>query len=356
MKKKISFLLLIVLVCSVFIIVSTGCNSSNWKDKFDTSLPDLTDSKWQNTMDVDFAKIKDMQELYQAGWAPSTHSKRKYEYWCDQMVNFSDKGVVIKSERKSNHICDICDKSEGVFTSGIETRPVVREDKVGNDKNVGFTQAFGYFEATVIVPRGSGMWSAFWLQSDATPQVGNGGKDGCEVDVYESSFCHTNPTYTGQAIHYDAYDAPWYKMTDNVTKMPYNLYDGKAHKYALLWTPDRYVVYVDDTPVWATNFGGVSQTAEFLRLTVEIRDAVYGPYGQKIGIFENHLDDTNDFIIQSVRVYQNSDYVDSIKSISDFKDMKGLFTALTIVGCIIGAIVIGISILLIIKFKKNKKV
>lgn len=50
------------------------------------------------------------------------------------------------------------------------------------------------------------MWSAFWLQSSNTGMIGNAGKDGSEIDIYESSFVSKNPTKTGSCIHYDGYD------------------------------------------------------------------------------------------------------------------------------------------------------
>ena len=42
------------------------------------------------------------------------------------------------------------------------------------------------------------------------------------------------------------------------------------HDYALLWTPEEYVFYVDGKEVWLTKAGGVSQVPEYLKLTKEI--------------------------------------------------------------------------------------
>lgn len=65
--------------------------------------------------------------------------------------------------------------------------------------------------------------------------------------------------------------------------------------------------------------GDVSRVKEFLRLTVEI-DAGdgYGPHGQKIGQF----DDTkaaDDFEVEYIKVYQNSNYEQYIQDDSEFK-------------------------------------
>lgn len=65
--------------------------------------------------------------------------------------------------------------------------------------------------------------------------------------------------------------------------------------------------------------GDVSRVKEFLRLTVEI-DAGdgYGPHGQKIGQF----DDTkaaDDFEVEYIKVYQNSNYEQYIQDDYEFK-------------------------------------
>lgn len=335
-------------------VLSCSAASASQEEADSIALPDLNDGNWYETMHTDFTRIKNMAQLHEAGWAPSPHGLRNYEYWCDQMISFTNEGLVIRSERQSDHQCEICGVSEGVFTGGIETR----ETNQGKSSML-FAQAFGYFEATVIVPRGSGMWSAFWLQSDACGQIGNRGEDGSEIDVYESSFMRQNPTKTGQAIHYDAYDAPFYRSKGNVTDVGKNLYDGEAHTYALKWTPNRYIMYVDGEVVWSTNYGGVSKTPEYLRLTTEIRNNGWGPYGQKIGQFKNHADGTNDFVIKEVRVYQNREYEPYIKSPADYQDMKkrylGAIIGSSVAGGLVVASALGLAVRAAVKKGKVKK-
>lgn len=333
------------------LIVIFVCFTGFKTDKeFDTSLPDLDDGSWTETFHTDFTEIENMEQLYEAKWAPAQHGLRNVEYWCEQMIDFSDEGLIIHSERQTDHECDVCGASEGIFTSGIDTRI-----KTDDSSEILFSQAYGYFEATVIVPRGTGMWSAFWLQSDYVGKVGHKGKDGSEIDIYESSFMRENPTKTGQAIHYDAYNAPWYRSNGNVADMKYDLYDGQPHKYALKWAPDEYVIYVDDTPVWASNYGGVSQVPEFLRLTVEIRPEQWGPYSQQIGDFVNHSDGTNDFIIKEVKVYQNKNYTDFIKSDDDFKDMEIFYICCIIISSLAAAALLICVIVLAVKKIKSEK-
>lgn len=350
MIKKIiknSIVLMLLIITLVLMTTFAGCSDK----RFDKTLPSLDPQDgWELTLDTDFSQYSDIDEVYEkTPWSPSPHGLRNTEYWCDQMVSLdtNDGVLVISSSIESDHDCDVCGVSSGVFTGGIETRTT--------DNNDGFLQAYGYFEAVVKVPDAPGMWSAFWLQGNDVGKIGNGGKDCTEIDIYESSFHQKNRTKTGNALHYDAYDAPWYRSVDHVTDVGYDLYDGQYHKYALHWTPEYYVFYVDDKPVWATNAGGVSRVEEFLRLTVEIRDTTYGPYAQKIGTFENRDDGSTDFCVKSVQVWQKDDYKPYIQSSSDFKDLETVYSVATAIGVIVGAAVIGSVVAIIVIKRRNKK-
>ena len=330
-----------------------ACSEKSWQKKFDTTLPSLkSEDGWSQTMNDDFSKFSNIEDVYaNTSWKPSPHGLRNMEYWCDQMITYdsAEGAVVIKSLRTDSHSCEVCKKSEGIFTGGIETA-----DYDGDTRKPTFAQAYGYFEAEVKVPTAQGMWSAFWLQSYSVGKIGNSGKDGTEIDVYESSF-HKNPTKTGNALHWDAYNAPYYKMADHVTDTGKNLYDGQYHKYSVLWTPDRYVFYVDGQAVWATDKGGVSTVGEYLRLTVEIRDGKIGPYGQSLGKFENADDGSTDFCIKKVGVWQNDEFKEHIQNDENFSDMKNTFDRAIGATIAIGVIAVVAVILLIVLVCKRVK-
>lgn len=356
--NRVLRVLIIVILTLGALTALVSCNGRSWQEKFDTSLPTLDEKDgWVQTMNDDFSKFSSIEEVYEkTNWGPVVHKKRKTEYWCEEMVTFDKEegAVVIKSIKTDDHICDICETKSGIFTSGIETVKVN-----GDKREESFAQAFGYFEAEVKVPTAEGMWSAFWLQSSAVGKIGSDGKDGTEIDVYESSFVKNNPTKTGNALHWDAYDPPYYKCVDHVTDVKKNLYDGEYHKYSLLWTPEYYVFYVDGEAVWATDAGGVSKVPEYLRLTVEIRDGKIGPYGQTLGRFENHDDGSTDFAIKNVSVWQNDSYKESIRANSDYKDMKGTYQTLITVAVVLGVaiviVVIGIVCAAVVAKKRKKQ-
>lgn len=342
MKKTFFIITAVALIATVALGL---CACSDLSDVYDGT-PYTDPDSWRLTLHTDFTALDSLDGTV---WAPSPHGLRKYEYWCADMIEFGDEGLIVKSVREDDHKCSagICPQS-GVFTSGIETR---------DGDEILFEQAYGYFEATVKVPLGTGMWSAFWLQSNNVGNIGNGGKDGAEIDVYESSFL-SDPTKTGSAIHVDAYSAPWYSYGDHVADTGKDLYDGRFHTYAVLWTPDAYIFYVDGEETWRTDYRGVSTVPEFLRLTVEIRDpeyAVYGPYGQKIGAFENADDGANDFVIKDVKVFACDDFAPYVNSVQDFDDKKGAYTAAAVCGAIaVAAVICAIATLIVVLRRKKR--
>lgn len=326
-KRKRIFIIAVVAVIAVtiagIVIAITASNQLGFSegpnnlDKFNVDLPDFQNvyaSKeeatkngdgWYQTMDTNFEDGK-MPE----NWHASPHGKRNYEFWCENMVHFEEKQCVIYAAKLEDNACSIC-PPKGYFTSGIETRKMVDGKSVPT-----WQQAFGYFEARVKVPHAEGMWTAFWLQSDFQRKIGNDGRDGTEMDVYESVFTKY-PSMAGQALLYDGYGEHG-QVEDFRADVGYNLYEG-YHTYGLKWSPEGYVWYVDRKPVYASDFGGVSRVPEFLRLTAEIREGgKWGPHGYKLKALKNTKEDPAKFYIDYVKVYQNTTYEPFIQSDSDF--------------------------------------
>ena len=154
-----------------------------------------------------------------------------------------------------------------------------------------FERAFGYFVARCKMPKEPGHWPAFWMMSPGVNKVGNGGRDGTEIDIVEI------PWRTGKItmnLHWDGYREAHRTAGTNMTLTA--LTEG-FHDYGLLWTPEEYVFYVDGREVWRTSAGGVSQVPEYLKLTEEI-----GTWGGDIR--KARLPDY--FEVDYVRVYEAS--------------------------------------------------
>lgn len=246
-------------------------------------------------------------------WASQKKNHPEYSnYWCDSMVSVEDGSAVIKAQYDSDHQCEVCRSyghTDGRFTGGFETRAEVVKTQSGDartyDSNIIWAQAFGYFETRIKVPDADGMWSAFWLQGNEMREIGFDGVDGTEIDVYESAFRKFNDKVSrmGHAVLWNGYGKSG-KVDGNIRKLDQNLYDGEYHTFALLWTPDCYIFFIDGYATWATNAGGVCRVPEFLRFTNEI-DAGdgYGPHGQIIGQFSHSVSAAT--YVDYIRVYQN---------------------------------------------------
>ncbi len=341
MKKTLSILLSFILVAGICVMTSSCSKNKqdeSWKEdkNYDLSLPTLNKDGWYLVFEDNFdgdklnenikfgEKYKGNKEI----WTTSPHAIRWQSndekkpqqacYWCPTMVEVKNSNLIVHSRYEDNHTCAGDCPKQGRFTSGIETRKIVGDNNSnkGTNDEMLFSQAFGYFECRVKFPNSKGLWSAFWLHSSNMRKVGNEGKDGTEIDVFESAFINSKTSKMGHALLWDGYgkDA---KSSPYITDLSQNLYDG-YHTFALKWTPEYYVFYIDGKPTWATKDGDVSRVKEFLRLTVEIDTGdKWGPHGQKIGAFDDSKP-ADDFMVDYVKVYQNENYEKYIQDDSEF--------------------------------------
>ncbi|MDE5983753.1 MAG: glycoside hydrolase family 16 protein [Eubacterium sp.] len=339
MKKFVYLSIITVIIISIALLF--GCSKKpdmSWKDKgYDLSVPVLGEDGWYMVFEDDFEgtalneniSFGDRYDGSKEIWTTSPHAIRwksndenKPEqacWWCPEMVEVKDSNAIIHSRYEDNHTCNGDCPASGRFTSGIETRIISGDNNnnKGTEDTMLFSQAFGYFECRVKIPNSDGLWSAFWLQSSNQRKVGNEGEDGTEIDVYESAFIKSKNSKMGHALLWDGYGSDS-KVDDYIGDIEQDLYDG-YHTYALKWTPEYYVFYIDGQPTWATDGGNVSKVKEFLRLTVEI-DAGdgWGPHGQKIGQFSHNNADNEDFMIDYVKVWQNENYEQFVRDDDEF--------------------------------------
>ncbi|MGW2563678.1 lectin [Streptomyces sp. NPDC001514] len=103
-----------------------------------------------------------------------------------------------------------------------------------------FTQAYGHVEARMKIPRGQGMWPAFWMLGNDIGQVGwpNSG----EIDVMEN--VGFEPSTVHGTIH-----GPGYSGSGGIGAA-YTLPGGQAfadgfHTFAVDWAPDSITWSVD---------------------------------------------------------------------------------------------------------------
>ena len=229
-------------------------------------LPPLPAGKeWKLTWHDEF----DGATLDETKWNRLGDSKRRDGYWVKEDAYLSGKGTLLLRTKKDG------DR----YTCGaVNTR----------DK---FEHAFGYYVARCQMPAQPGHWPAFWMMCAGVSKVGNGGRDGTEIDIVEIPWRDGKVTFN---LHWDGYGKDHQAAGTNTTLV--SLIEG-FHDYALLWTPEEYVFYVDGKEVWRTKAGGVSQVPEFIKLTEEI-----GKWGGDIT--KARLPDY--FEVDYVRVYEMS--------------------------------------------------
>ena len=215
----------------------------------------------------------------------STYYKRLAGYWNVGMARVGDGVLRIPSIYYPEGFRS---GPPGYYSLGMDTRGI-------------FEQKFGYFEARCILPKGEGLWSAFWLNCQGMANVDGSGQDGMEIDIYESPYWPTDDkNRVSHALHYDGYGDATKSRGLGSTHFSDSPYDN-FHTYGLEWNTNEFIFYVDRVQTKRSTFGGVSQVPEFVILSVE--HAFSGWTGD---IRNNTLNgfEMTDFVVDYVRVYQ----------------------------------------------------
>jgi len=156
-----------------------------------------------------------------------------------------------------------------------------------------FEHKFGYWVCRCKFPTKEGHWPAFWLMTGGVSKIGDEGRDGTEIDIMEKPWREDKIT---QNLHWDGYGKEHKSAGTGQIAIP-GISEG-FHTFALHWTPEEYVFYVDGKETWRTSAGGVSQVPEYAKLTEEI-----GKWGGDI----TKADLPDYFVVDYVRVYDMVD-------------------------------------------------
>jgi beta-glucanase (GH16 family) len=107
-----------------------------------------------------------------------------------------------------------------------------------------FRQLYGFFEARLSLPRGAGLWPAFWLTVPPDPAVTTPQRPG-EIDVMEMLGRNPHTIYCSAHWPNDASGTQESSKTFEVA-----LGDTQRPRdYGVLWTRDSLVWFVDDEEV-----------------------------------------------------------------------------------------------------------
>jgi beta-glucanase (GH16 family) len=140
-----------------------------------------------------------------------------------------------------------------------------------------FLATYGWFEARMRFESAPGEWGAFWLQSPTMGNpVGDVGAAGTEIDVVEHRAVDAGGrdianTYSIN-LHWDGYGAAHQHAGGDGAPEPVAApLQGGWHTYALHWTEEGYVFYLDGVRQWSSA-QGVSRRPEFIKVTCEVQD------------------------------------------------------------------------------------
>ena len=255
-------------------------------------------AKLQPTINVEDMKLVfedefDGDTLNRSVWGPHySEGIRKGGYWSMDQASVKDGNLIIRTEYKE----------DGKFGPGWYS--------CGMDTNGRYGKKYGYFECRAILPRGKGMWSAFWLFNSNVNKVNGHGREGTEIDVFESpySFLPGKMSYRVTSnLHYNGYEMKTKYKNVAISRLDNDPYEN-YNTYGLLWTPDEYVFFVNGREVGRSSFGGVSQEPEFMILSCEVDGAAGVPtFGWSGKIDQNGQNFAADFIVDYVRVYETAE-------------------------------------------------
>jgi len=172
-----------------------------------------------------------------------------------------------------------------------------------------FTLTYGFLEARVKMPKGLGVWPAFWLNSD----VSESGRFGWppEIDIFE--YVNNGKEDKPNQLHISTTDTPGEptqftflheKFSTRIKEYfaPFNFDEG-FHTIGAEWTPRDVTVYVDGLKImtstmrWVYADGTQAGPAHVL-LNLAIGDGWAGRYGIDDSAFPQA------FAVDWVRVYQ----------------------------------------------------
>lgn len=247
-------------------------------------------SKFKETFIEDFATELDRSIWsghYQYG---KTTEARKGSYW-NQYLAYTENGNLIIPVTYLEE--GMGGKGAGWYTAGIDT---------DGDSPNGFSQKFGYFECRCILPKGADVWSAFWLMNDGVYNADGNGRDGTEIDIFESDrYEKRRNNAVSSNLHFDGYGEAHQMMGAEEFLIENNPYE-EFNTYGLEWNEKEYIFYINGKETFRTSFGGVSQNEEYLILSVEMRGE-NGIPSQR----ENAPAEDTQFIVDYVKVYQYKD-------------------------------------------------
>lgn len=296
--KKIMLALICVAVIAGIAILAALLRKPEWfgiPKQADGPQIDLT--QFTLTWEDDFSAGIDYDTRWKDHHSPqNVTTVRKGGYWHRDFAQVKDGNLHISIQYMED--------GYGVDESGAPGKPGYYS--YGMDTQDLFAQQYGYFEVRCKLPKGHGLWSAFWMMNDAMYEDQESGLPGAEVDIYESPYYSLGGLWrnsVSSAVHYGGYGDKLQSKGITHNRVLPNPYEN-FHTYGLEWNADGYTFYIDGKQSGSSNFGGAAQAPLFLLLSVEVDGAQGQAKNTWSGDIQKYKDFPSEFVVDYVRVYQ----------------------------------------------------
>lgn len=129
-----------------------------------------------------------------------------------------------------------------------------------------FMTKYGYFECRAQLQQSPGVWGAFWLQSPLLSKGDDPSLFGAEIDIMEF-FKKLGTDIVSHNVWWGPY-GPNQQTTRGMQSYLKGVSKG-FHKFALEWTPEKYIFYIDGYKFYEVK-KGISQIDQYIILSMEL--------------------------------------------------------------------------------------
>lgn len=244
-----------------------------WQDEFDGT--ELDETKW--------------------GYRLNFWGKRFAPFIGAEGIEVDGKShLIMKLVEKDGEYCG-CQLQTGALTFDNSRDPEEEFWPFGQLEKPKFMHGFGFYECRCKLNKNAGWWTAFWIQSPCIGAHPDPRFAGIECDIMESQEYAVDGTIRCGNI-WNGYGKSMILPGHSHPVVPKTADDW--HRFAVDWSPDGYVFYIDGVEVKRENTA-VSQIEQFILLTTEPMS--YRMNGKADPRLKNAMPDA--FVVDYVRVF-----------------------------------------------------
>jgi len=212
------------IICLLLVLVLFNSNNHSAKPL------DTKTSEWKLVWQDEFSgpkvspvdKTKWAAEVGGSGWG-----NRELEYYTDRTINAFESDGMLNIAALKEHFTG----KDGVTREYTSARLTTKNS---------FTSTYGRFEARIKLPRGQGIWPAFWMLG---ANISTTGWPRCgEIDIMEN--IGKEPSIIHGTIHGPGYSGA-HGITSSYSLPRDEIFADSFHTFAVEWEPDVIRFYCD---------------------------------------------------------------------------------------------------------------